>query len=141
MAKLKLKTTMCVLRSILGEERIVYRTQRSKSWVLGVCAGYLPLTRSTAILVSLTIGVSLKWLLAGDISNPPTDSDGNPYTLESYQKYVSQLSNQLTFDELETQERFEKLYSQILNDYKASTEPEIFVRSLGRFLKKSKSKK
>ena len=135
MAKSKLKNTMCVLRSILGVERIVYRTQRSRGWVLGVCSGNLPLTRSAAILVSHTTGVSLRWLLAGDISNPPTGGDGNPYTLESYQKYVSQLSNQFTFGGLETQERFEKLYSQIFNDYKASIEPEIFVCSLERFLK------
>ncbi len=136
--KLKLKSTMAVLRSILGAERILHRTQRSKSWLLHVGCGRIPLARNTAILVSHTTGVSLKWLLAGDISTPPTDREGNPYTLEAYKKYISQPVKPLDFDELETQERFEKLHSRILNDYKASVEPDIFVSSFERLLDRMK---
>jgi len=89
MASLKKKTCLSILRSIIGpelgsEEPLAKKIGRSVSWLKQASSGHLPLTPKTASAIAYETGVSLDWLLAGNTSVPPVDSDGRPYTLESY---------------------------------------------------------
>lgn len=43
-----------------------------------------PMTWKFASQVFLATGVSLTWLKRNDLSAPPTDIDGRPYTIESF---------------------------------------------------------
>jgi hypothetical protein len=89
MANLKKKTCLSILRSIIGpelgsEEALAKKIGRSVSWLKQASSGHLPLTPKTASAIAYETGVSLNWLLVGNTSAPPVDSDGMPYTFESY---------------------------------------------------------
>lgn len=77
MATSKRKTTLAVLRSILGpvegsEERVASLASRSISWVKKVSAGLEPLTEEAALQLQSATGVSLDWLLGTDPNVSPT---------------------------------------------------------------------
>jgi hypothetical protein len=89
MAKLQNKTCVSVLRSILGIDlanvaSFAQHIGKSESWLKKASAGIIQLNRRTASAIAYETGVSLDWLLAGDTSKPPVDSDGRPYTIHSY---------------------------------------------------------
>jgi transcriptional regulator with XRE-family HTH domain len=89
MAKLKRKSCLSVLRAILGpelasEEPLAKKIGMSVAWVKQASSGRISLSLKTASAIAYETGVSLDWLLAGNTSAPPVDSDGRPYTLESY---------------------------------------------------------
>jgi hypothetical protein len=89
MALSKRKTTIAVLRGILGpiygrEARFARLARRSVSWVKKVSAGVIPLNEKTARLVELETGVALDWLM-GTPDAPPVNGRGNPYTSADFE--------------------------------------------------------
>ena len=89
------KTCLSILRSILGpgagnEARFAEKIGRSTSWLKKASCGQISLTRDAALAIAYATGASVKWLLAGDPTKPLLDSEGNPYTLETYAKYRTQ---------------------------------------------------
>ena len=76
MATSKHKTTVAVLRGILGpihgrEENLATLASRSVSWVKKVSSGIEPLTEEAALDLQHQTGVSMEWLLNGDPAVPP----------------------------------------------------------------------
>jgi hypothetical protein len=89
------KTCLSILRSILGpgaggEARFAEKIGRSTSWLKKASCGQIALTRDAALAIAYETGASVKWLLDGDTTKPLLDSEGNPYTLETYANYRSQ---------------------------------------------------
>jgi hypothetical protein len=89
MALPKHKTCLSILRSILGpgagnEARFAEKIGRSASWLKKASCGQIPLTRDAAIAIAYETGASMKWLFDGDTTKPLLDSEGKPYTLETY---------------------------------------------------------
>ena len=89
------KTCLSILRSILGpgagsEARFAAKIGRSTSWLKKASCGQIPLTRDAAIAIAYETGASMKWLLEGDTTKPLLDSEGKPYTLETYANYRKQ---------------------------------------------------
>jgi hypothetical protein len=95
MAKSKLKTTLSVLREILGNEgnqdlfsRLI---GKSASWVRHVSSGELPLTREAAYQIGFATGVNPEWLMSGNVESPPTSYDSaQTYTFATFQNYLEQ---------------------------------------------------
>jgi hypothetical protein len=92
MALPKHKTCLSILRSILGpgagnESRFAEKIGRSTSWLKKASCGQISLTRDAALTIAYETGVNMKWLLDGDTTKPLLDSEGNPYTLETYAKH------------------------------------------------------
>lgn len=86
------KTCLSILRSILGpgaggEARFAEKIGRSISWLKKASCGQIALTRDAALSIAYETGASVKWLLAGDPTKPLLDSEGKPYTLETYANY------------------------------------------------------
>jgi hypothetical protein len=112
MATSKHKTTLAVLRSILGpgaggEARFAKKIGRSVSWVKKASCGTIPLTRDAALAIAYETGINHRWLIMGDTSKPPIDKEGNPYTTESYANHWKQDLNNL--NEADKKESFETL--------------------------------
>lgn len=88
MALSKRKTTVAVLRGILGpyhgrEDIFALMAQRSRSWVKKVSAGLIPLNEDTGRILELETGAPLSWLMG-----PPDEAPnwgGKPYTVESFE--------------------------------------------------------
>jgi hypothetical protein len=96
MALPKHKTCLSILRSILGpgagnESRFAKKIARSTSWLKKASCGQIPLNRDAALSISYATGVSINWLLDADISKPAVQSDGSPFTLESYSKHIEKM--------------------------------------------------
>jgi transcriptional regulator with XRE-family HTH domain len=92
MAKPKHRTTLSVLRTILGpinghKTRFGQELGKSDSWITKVSCGKIPLTIETAKAIAYETGISLNWLMANDPKAPPLDRWGGPYTKESYAKH------------------------------------------------------
>ena len=99
------KTCLSILRSILGpgaggEARFAEKIGRSTSWLKKASCGQIPLTRDAAITIAYETGASMKWLLDGDTKKPLLDSEGNPYTLETYAKYRLQDRDEKNWDDI-----------------------------------------
>jgi len=91
MARSKNKTTVAVLRGILGsihgqEARFARLAKRSVSWVKKVSAGVITLSEETARLLELETGIALDWLM-GPKDAPAVDGRGNPYTFPMFEWY------------------------------------------------------
>jgi hypothetical protein len=102
MALPKHKTCLSILRSILGpgagnEARFAKKIARSASWLKKASCGQIPLSRDAALSITYATGVSMKWLLDADISKPAVQTDGSPFTLESYSKHIEKMRD--GFDE------------------------------------------
>ena len=100
------KTCLSILRSILGpgvggEARFAKKIGRSTSWLKKASCGQIPLTREAAIAIAYETGASVKWLLDGDTTEPLLDSEGKPYTLETYANYRQQDLEKQDLDGLE----------------------------------------
>lgn len=92
MALPKNKTTLSVLRTILGQgpgnaARFAKKINKSESWLTKVSCGQMPLTRDAATVIAYETGISLRWLLEGDVSIPPHTGDYQAYTQETYALY------------------------------------------------------
>jgi hypothetical protein len=101
MARSQRKTTIAVLRGILGkfhgrEDQFAKLTKHSTAWVKKVSAGITPLHEATARLLELETGISLSWLM-GPPAAPPVNGQGKPYTHEYFGKYRMRMrSGELT---------------------------------------------
>jgi hypothetical protein len=89
MALSKRKTTVAVLRGILGpihgqEARFARLAKRSTSWVKKVSAGVIPLNEETARVLELETGVALDWLM-GTPDAPPVNGRGKPYAFVDFE--------------------------------------------------------
>ena len=103
MAHSKRKTTVAVLREILGldgqQDYFATLIGKSPSWVRHVSCGFLPLTREAAYQIAFATGVSPEWLLAGDVGKPPITSDhSSPYSRNAFLEY--QTKKRSSFPEL-----------------------------------------
>jgi hypothetical protein len=92
MALPKHKTTLSILRSALGpgagnETRFAQKIGRSTSWLRKACCGQIPLMREAALAIAYETGISIKWLMDGNTAKPPVDTDGEPYTAETYARH------------------------------------------------------
>ena len=106
MALPKHKTCLSILRSILGpgagnEARFAEKIGRSASWLKKASCGQIPLTRDAALAIAYETGASVKWLLEGDVTEPPVDPDGNRYTLETYANYRIQYHEETNWEDLD----------------------------------------
>ncbi len=100
------KTCLSILRSILGpgaggEARFAKKIGRSTSWLKKASCGQIPLTRDAAIAIAYETGASVKWLLEGDTTEPLLDSEGKPYTFETYANYRNQDLKKRDSDDIE----------------------------------------
>lgn len=90
MAKSKRKTTLAVLRCVIGKphskEVIFAKTVgRSVSWVKKVSSNKRTMTMDGALQISKRTGVSVEWLFANDPSAPVVEVDKvTPYTIDSF---------------------------------------------------------
>lgn len=103
MAKSQRKTTIAILREVLGPEGqqdiFAALVGRSRSWVRHTSSGILPLTREAAYQIAFATGVSPEWLLRGDVTRPPvTSEDCRPYDWAAFQNH--QTRKKSTFPEL-----------------------------------------
>jgi hypothetical protein len=103
MARSKRKTTVAVLREILGldgqQDYFATLVGMSPSWVRHASCGVLPLTRKVAYQIAFATGVSPEWLLADDVAQPPMTSDlSRPYDRNAYVEY--QNKKRASFPEL-----------------------------------------
>jgi hypothetical protein len=92
MARSQQKTTIAVLRGILGpihgqEAHFAWLAKRSASWVKKVSAGVVPLREEIARLLELETGIALDWLMGKPPHGPPVSSRGEPYTLAEFELY------------------------------------------------------
>ena len=90
MAQSQKKTTIAILRGVLGathgrEENFARLMNKSGAWVKRARAGHIPLTEQSARDIHHATGINLAWLLKNDISEPPINSAGEPYTFECFQ--------------------------------------------------------
>ena len=97
MALSKRKTTVAVLRGILGrihgqEERFAKMAERSRSWVKKVSAGQEVLVDDAARVLELNVGISLAWL-KGDPNLPPVSSTGRPFDFKFFEEYRAKRRN------------------------------------------------
>lgn len=117
------KTTLSILRSILGpegnESRFAEKIGRSTSWLRKASCGQIPLMRDAAVLIAYETGVSLSWLLNNDTSKAPVDALGLPYTLETYAIHCPQ--------ELGAEDRLIIAFDRLLAAYHATGKRELFV--------------
>lgn len=96
--KSKIRSTIAVLRETLGpltgsESTFAAVTGLSTSWVNKTSYRKIDLTPKAAQRVSSRTGVSVDWLLRGDISIPPIEIDNRtPYNRSSYDRYVEKTS-------------------------------------------------
>ena len=98
MALPKHKTTLSVLRTILGQGPgnaacFAKKIRKSESWLTKVSCGQMPLTEDAAVHIGYETGINVRWLLNGDPTKPPLDKDSNPYTAETYASHRLALSN------------------------------------------------
>ena len=105
MALPKHKTTLSVLRTILGQGPgnaacFAKKIHKSESWLTKVSCGQMPLTRDAALAIAYETGASVKWLLDGDTRKPLLDSEGKPYTLETYAKHRLQDREEKDWDDI-----------------------------------------
>lgn len=89
MALSKRKTTVAVLREILGkydgrEDRFALLAKRSRSWVKKVSAGLIPLSEDTARRLELETGIPRDWLM-GPANAIPKNSEGKRYESADFQ--------------------------------------------------------
>jgi hypothetical protein len=103
MAHSKRKTTVAVLREILGldgqQDNFATLIGKSPSWVRHASCAFLPLTREAAYQIAFATGVSPEWLLAGDVGKPPITSDhSSPYSRNAFLEY--QTKKRSSFPEL-----------------------------------------
>jgi hypothetical protein len=103
MARSKRKTTVAVLREILGldgqQDYFATLIGKSPSWVRHASCGLLSLTREAAYQIAFATGVSPEWLLAGDVGKPPITSDhSSPYSRNAFLEY--QTKKKSSFPEL-----------------------------------------
>ncbi len=99
MARSKRKTTLAVLRGILGpvhgqERHFARLAGRSVSWVKKASAGIVPLSEGTARVLETETGVSFQWLL-GAATRPPISHGlaAEPYTHEYFDWYRSEMKS------------------------------------------------
>lgn len=91
--KSRRKTTLAVLRDILGptdghEASFAAMIDRSVSWVKKASSEAGRVHPKVAQLISSKTGISADWLLAGNLSLLPVETDNRtPYTRESYDKW------------------------------------------------------
>ena len=95
MALSKRKTTVAVLRSILGsihgqEDKFAKLAERSRSWVKKVSAGQEVLVDDAARVLELNVGISLAWL-KGNPNFPPVSSTGRPFNFKFFENYRAKL--------------------------------------------------
>jgi hypothetical protein len=96
MARSQRKTTVAILREVLGPNgKLDFFSQligKSQSWVRHISSGVLPLTRRAAFRIALATGVSVEWLLRGDVSSPPETADrGRPFDLAAFENHRQKL--------------------------------------------------
>ena len=81
--------TLAVLRNISGltQKEMASILECSTPTVQAIELGKLNLSEKLAGLVSHKTGINLAWLLTNDVTQPPVDAEGTPYTKELFEKY------------------------------------------------------
>lgn len=82
------RTTVAVLRLATGlsAEEFGQLIGKSLSTVKSIEAGKLALSMRTAASIAQKTGISLKWLLDGDVDAPMTDPNEEPWTVDTYER-------------------------------------------------------
>jgi hypothetical protein len=96
MARSQRKTTVAILREVLGPNgKLEFFSQligKSQSWVRHISSGVHPLPRRAAFRIALATGVSVEWLLRGDVSSPPETADrGRTFDLAAFENHRQKL--------------------------------------------------
>jgi hypothetical protein len=83
------RTTLAVLRSIIGvkDNEMAEILQCSCPTIHSVESGRLKLSDDLARRVSHETGISLSWLLNGDVKAPPISANHRPFTRELYESH------------------------------------------------------
>ncbi|MGA3171478.1 MAG: hypothetical protein ABSE62_10735 [Chthoniobacteraceae bacterium] len=92
MAFSRRKTTVAVLRGILGpeegrERRFARLARRSVSWVKKVSAGQEALSEAAALELERSTGVSAAWLLGGDTKARVVSNGGGAYDFQVFRMF------------------------------------------------------
>jgi hypothetical protein len=104
MALPKHKTTLSVLRSILGpgagnEARFAEKIGRTRSYVKKLSSGEKPISKEIAKVIAYETGVCPRWLFANKPKAAPVDKWGKPYTEETYARYRNDDRERVNFDD------------------------------------------
>jgi DNA-binding XRE family transcriptional regulator len=83
-----LKHALAVLRVFLGmrQKELAELVGRSTRTIQAVEVGPLVLSESLAREISAKTGASLDWLMRNDVDAPIVDTEGKPYTKETYER-------------------------------------------------------
>lgn len=96
-----LKNTLAVLRRAIGPEmtqkEMARILKRSPVTVQKIELNQLPLGESLAQEISFQTGVSLEWLLLNDLSRPPLNSFGEPYSRDSFEQRQAAIRSNTEF--------------------------------------------
>ena len=74
----------------LEQHRLARRVGCSVEAIRRVEKGRVELSEALAIKIEEATGVSLRWLMRNDLSEPPVTSEGYPYTLAEYERHQAQ---------------------------------------------------
>jgi transcriptional regulator with XRE-family HTH domain len=107
------KTTVAVVREELGLglQEFADLIGKSTSTVSSLENGRLKLSEPTALTISKKTGVSLKWLLDGDVSAPITNSNAEGWTIRAYEQGAA--GTKMQYLVLRDEERFDALNARI----------------------------
>ena len=83
--------TLAVLRLRVGltQKEMAAVLQCSTPTIQAIELGRLKLSEKLAGLASLQTGINLAWLLDNDVTKPPIDTKGKPYTQKTFEEFQS----------------------------------------------------
>lgn len=95
MALSKQRTCLAVLRghTNLNAAGFAELIGRSLDWMKKAESGKIPVPRPVLEAAAIQTGVALGWLVAGDVSAPPVDRVGRPYTLQTFHAHRGRLKS------------------------------------------------
>jgi transcriptional regulator with XRE-family HTH domain len=122
------RTTVAVLRlkTGLSAEEFGQLIEKSLSTVKSIESGKLALSVRTAATIAQKTGISLRWLLDGDVSAPMIDDSGEPWTVETYEKARVKPGWSVDEPRVSLQDTANRLRA-LLTDHYQHSDPETFA--------------
>jgi len=123
--------TLAVLRAVCGlsQKEMAGILECSTPTIQAIELGKLQLSEKLAGLVSLKTGIDLAWLLIDDVTQPPVDLAGEPFTREKFRDYqeVALLRRNSAYASMEAlhclESNIKRLCAITLRGYKVGTVP------------------
>jgi DNA-binding XRE family transcriptional regulator len=80
--------TLAVLRTFLGltQKEMADLAECSRPTIQAIELNKLKLSEKLGVCLMTKTGISLDWLMRGDVAAPPIDTAGKPYTVETFER-------------------------------------------------------